>query len=55
MFELFVNRKRRYWEWSVCDTSGKVLMEGREKSRVAARYQAERALFLLLLTTRTRV
>ncbi len=55
MFELFVDRKHRCWEWRVCDASGKVVMEGREKSRIAARYQAERALFLLLLTTCSRV
>lgn len=55
MLELFVKRKSRGWEWRVCDAAGKVLMEGREKSRVAARYQAERALFLFLLTTCTRV
>lgn len=43
-------RKRSAWAWSVCSSHGVVLMQGRERSRPAARYQAERALFLLLLT-----
>jgi hypothetical protein len=55
MFELFISRMSRHWEWRVCDASGKIMMEGREKSRAAARYQGERALFLLLLTTCPRV
>lgn len=55
LFEVAISRKRRLWEWRVCDGSGKVMMEGREKSRVGARYQSARALFLLLLTTRARL
>ena len=51
MFELVLNRTSRYWKWHVCNSSGKILMVGRERSRAAARYHAQRALFLLLLTT----
>ena len=36
---------------ALCDSVGNVLMEGREISRPAARYRAERALFLLFLAT----
>jgi hypothetical protein len=35
----------------VRDRTGKAVMQGREKSRAAARYQSERALFLLLLSS----
>jgi len=34
-----------------CGRSGKAVMEGREKSRAAARYHSGRALFLLLLAS----
>jgi len=51
MFEVAIaKRGRSSWEWRVCDRSGKVMMRGRENSRVAARYRGERALFQLLLT-----
>ncbi|WP_245003960.1 hypothetical protein [Bradyrhizobium liaoningense] len=43
-------RRRRKWNWSVCTVQGAVVMQGRESSRPAAKYQAERALFMLLLT-----
>ncbi|MEY9591199.1 hypothetical protein ABIA06_003490 [Bradyrhizobium yuanmingense] len=43
-------RRRRTWSWSVCTIQGAVVMQGRESSRPAAKYQAERALFMLLLT-----
>ncbi len=51
-FEVVISRRRKLWQWRVCDRFGTVIMEGREKSRVGARYQSARALFLLLLTTR---
>lgn len=51
MFELVLNQTSRYWKWHISDFSGKILMDGRERSRAAARYRAQRALFLLLLTT----
>jgi hypothetical protein len=44
-------RKRgRTWRWCVCTTEGEVVMQGSEGSRAAAKYQADRALFLLLLS-----
>nr|AWL98815.1 hypothetical protein CIT40_01430 [Bradyrhizobium amphicarpaeae] len=45
-----VQRKRKRWGWSVCTSEGAVVVRGRESSRHAAKYQAERALFMLLLT-----
>jgi hypothetical protein len=53
-FEVVISPRRKLWQWRVCDRSGTVMMEGREKSRVGARYHSARALFLLLLTTRAR-
>jgi len=50
MFELTTRKRgRTRWEWRVCDCTGRAIMYGRESSRLAARYRAERALFLLLL------
>jgi hypothetical protein len=45
-----VQRKRKRWAWSVSTSEGAVVMRGRELNRYAAKYQAERALFMLLLT-----
>jgi hypothetical protein len=40
---------RRGWRWEVRDDdTGKLMAHGRERDRPSARYQAERALFLLL-------
>jgi len=50
MYEPTVKRRWRGWEWSVCDHSRNEIASGRESSRPAARYQAARALFQLLLT-----
>jgi hypothetical protein len=36
------------WEWRVCDTYGRPLMLGWQKSRTEAKYMGERALFDLL-------
>lgn len=47
-FEVTLKKRRRGWRWSVCATEGKVLMIGFELSRIAARYKANSALFLLL-------
>jgi hypothetical protein len=44
-------RGRSRWWWRVQDLSGKATMTGWENSRGEAKYQAERALFLLLMTT----
>ena len=50
-FEAAIVQRRMRWEWRLCDRSGKIVMKGKEKSRPAARYQSERALFLMLLTS----
>lgn len=42
---------RARWEWRVRDTPGRTIMGAYETSRTEAKYQGERALFLLLMTT----
>jgi len=50
MFEVILRKRgRTRWEWRVCDSTGREIMQGWEMSRPAARYKGERALFLLLL------
>ena len=48
VFGTIVNKRGRTWKWSVCTDEGEVVMRGSEGSRSAAKYQANRALFLLL-------
>ena len=50
VFELALTKRGRTWRWRVCTTEGAVVMQGSEGSRPAAKYQAARALFLLLLS-----
>ena len=50
VFEVVVKRRGRKWRWYVSTTEGKTVMLGSEGSRAAARYEANRALFLLLLS-----
>jgi hypothetical protein len=50
VFEKVLKKRRRTWRWRVCTPEGDVVMDGSERSRAAARYQADKALFLLLLT-----
>jgi hypothetical protein len=53
MFDVVLTRRgRSRWEWQVCDRSGRAIMCGLEDSRPAAKYQGERALFLLLSAPR---
>jgi hypothetical protein len=52
MMEVNVTKRRRSWEWRVHDHNGTLLMQGRERSRPAARYQGNRSLFLLLAVGR---
>jgi hypothetical protein len=52
MFDMALSKRGRGWEWQVNDSSGRIVMRGREFKRAKARYEAERALFLLLMTTR---
>ena len=50
-FEIVLKKGRRTtWRWRVCTSEGDVVMRGSETTRSAARYQAERAFFLLLLS-----
>lgn len=51
LFEPVITRRRLRWEWCLIDRSGKLVMCGREKTRAEARYQSERALFLMLLAS----
>lgn len=49
MFEVTLTRRKRLgWRWQVRDQSGKVFADGFERSRPAAKYHGERALFFLL-------
>jgi hypothetical protein len=43
-----VDRARKGWDWAVFDEPGNVLAHGRQKTRLSAKYHAERALFQLL-------
>jgi hypothetical protein len=49
-FEVVLKQRRRKWLWSVSTTDGDTFIEGLESSRPAAKYNANRALFLLLLS-----
>jgi hypothetical protein len=49
-FEVVLKKRGRKWRWCVCTIEGKAVMHGSEASRPAAKYQADRALFQLLLT-----
>jgi hypothetical protein len=49
VFEVILKKRGRAWKWCVCTTEGQVVMQGSERRRLAAKYQADRALFLLLL------
>ena len=50
VFEVVLKRRGRTWSWRVCTTEGDVVMLGSESSRAAAKYKADRALFLLLMS-----
>jgi hypothetical protein len=50
IFEVSLKRRGRKWRWCVCTTEGTAIMQGSEGNRTAAKYQADRALFLLLLS-----
>ena len=51
LFEVEIVQRRLRWDWCLRDRAGKIVMDGREKSRAAARYHSGRALFLLLLAS----
>ena len=49
MFEVvIINRSPNRWEWLVYNRHGIPIVQGWEKTRAAAKYQGERALFMLL-------
>ena len=50
-FEAIVRKRRRTWRWYVCTPEGDLVMLGSDGSRTGARYQANRALFMLLLNS----
>jgi hypothetical protein len=50
MMEFVIFKRRRNFCWQVLDPNGKMIAAGREKTRLAARYRAYRALFLVLAT-----
>jgi hypothetical protein len=50
IFEVVLKQRRRKWLWSVATTDGDAVIVGSESSRPAAKYNANRALFLLLLS-----
>jgi hypothetical protein len=50
VFEIFLRPRGRRWFWEVCTTEGALVMTGSRNSRSAASYEANRALFLLLLS-----
>jgi hypothetical protein len=54
MFDMALSKRGRGWGWRVDGSSGKTVMQGWESKRAKASYQAEHALLLLLMTTRTR-
>ncbi len=50
IFEVVIEKRGQFrWEWWVCDRAGTILVHGWEKTRNAAKYRGERALFQLLL------
>ncbi len=50
IFEVVLEQRRQRWVWSVLTTEGTLVMTGSRSSRSAARYEADRALFLMLLS-----
>jgi hypothetical protein len=47
-----IQRRPTKWTWQVCNAAGTPIMTGWEKTRRAAKYQGDRALFLLLAACR---
>ena len=50
LFEVALKKRGRLWKWSVCTAEGRVVMQGGDSRRTSARYKANRALFLMLLS-----
>jgi len=49
IFEVMLKKRGRAWRWCVCASEGQIVTEGSERRRSAAKYKADRALFLQLL------
>jgi hypothetical protein len=50
VFEEVLEKQGQTWWWRVSTAEGQVVMGGSESSRPSAKYKADRALFLLLLS-----
>lgn len=50
IFDVVLERRRRRWVWAVRTTEGMLVITGSRRSRSVARYDAHRALFLMLLS-----
>ena len=50
MFEVSVRKRRGLWLWFVSTADGEVIAKGAAITRPAAKYSADRALFMLLLS-----
>jgi hypothetical protein len=53
LFEIRLRMRRRTCRWYLFAVDGRAIMQGSEGTRAAARYQANRALFLMLLASAT--
>ena len=54
LFSIRMRKRGRACRWYLCTIEGHVVMQGSEGSRSAAKYQARRALFLMLLASANR-
>jgi hypothetical protein len=51
VFQMVLRKRgRTTWRWHVSRAEGDIVMQGSETSRPAAKYRADSALFLLLLS-----
>lgn len=50
IFDDILEQRRRRWVWAVRTNEGMLVITGSRSSRSAARYEAHRALFLVLLS-----
>jgi hypothetical protein len=48
VFDATVRRRGRGWRWFVSTVEAEIVMSGSESRRSAAKYQANKAIFLLL-------
>jgi hypothetical protein len=51
VFETLLRRRGRRWTWFLFTADGHLIMQSSESRRSAARYQANRALFQMMLRT----